>query len=631
MKAVPNPPMKRCTFAAIVAVALTVAAWPEAAARYMSVDEVRPGMVGVGRTVFEGDRVEEFKVRVLGVLRNTAAPRRNLVIARLEGGPLAAMGVIAGMSGSPVYIDGRLLGAVAYSLGQFPKEPIAGITPIEEMIEAADPAPRRSPGGNVAALDLPLTTEKVAAALRQAFSRFRQPFANSPADVRLEGLGLADEPRGAQLGVLMRPIATPLALGGFSGPLREIVSSAFGEAGFVPTPDAPAAGGSRTASGQEPPGAAATLKPGDPVGVNLITGDIVMGATGTVTEVDGLAVYAFGHSFYNLGTTEFPMTRAFVFALLPSLQSSMKIAATGETIGTFRQDRYTAVAGTLGKGPDLIPVRISLDTERGLRKSFEFHLVDDQLFTPLLAQLVVLNTLSSYEREFGVATFTVKGAVTVRGRGEVALDDVFAGESAATGAAMAVAAPLAVLMGNDAERPAFDGIDLRVTTSERPRTSTIERAWIDAAIVRPGSTVTLKVLLRTYRGEEVVRTMPIEIPANASGSLSVLVSDGARLAQMEQRDARTARPQTLDQMVRLLNQARRSNRLYVRLLRQETGAVINGQSLGGLPPSVLAVMESDRNGGSFSPLRNAMAGEWELAVDGAVSGSRTLTITIQSH
>ena len=186
-------------------------------------------------------------------------------------------------------------------------------------------------------------------------------------------------------------------------------------------------------------------------------------------------------------------------------------------------------------------------------------------------------------------------------------------------------------MGNDAERPAFDGIDLRVTTSERLRTSTIERAWIDAAIVRPGSTVTLKVLLRTYRGEEVVRTMPIEIPANASGSLSVLVSDGPRLAQMEQRDARTARPQTLDQMVRLLNKARRSNRLYVRLLRQDTGAVINGEALGGLPPSVLAVMESDRNGGSFSPLRNAMAGEWELAVDGAVSGSRTLTITIQSH
>jgi hypothetical protein len=631
MKAVSSLRMKRRTLAVTVAIALAIAAWPASASRYMSVDEVRAGMVGVGRTVFEGDRVEEFTVRVLGVLRNTAAPRRNLIIARLGGGPLADTGVIAGMSGSPVYIDGRLLGAVAYSLGQFSKEPIAGITPIDEMVEAAAPAPRRSLAGIAAGLDLPLTTEKVAAALRQAFSRFRQPFADSPADVRLEGLAPPDEPRGTQLGVLMRPIATPLALGGFSGPLRDLVSRALGDAGFVPMPDQPSAPGASPAHRRAPVGAIAALKPGDPVGVNLITGDIVLGATGTVTEVDGEAVYAFGHSFYNLGTTEFPMTRAFVFALLPSLQSSTKIAATGETIGTFRQDRYTAVAGTLGKGPDLIPIRIALDTERGLHKAFEFHLVDDQLFTPLLAQLVVLNTLSAYEREFGVATFTVKGGVAVRGHGEVALDDVFAGESAATGAAMAVAAPLAVLMGNDAERAAFDGVDLRITTSERPRTSTVERAWIDTPTVRPGSTITLKVLLRTYRGEEVVRTMPIEIPATASGSLSVLVSDGPRLAQMEQRDTRAARPQTLDQLVRLLNTARRSNRLYVRLLLQETGAVINGEALAGLPPSVLGVMESDRNGGSFSILRTTMAGEWELAFDGVVSGSRTLTITIQSH
>jgi hypothetical protein len=623
--------MKRCTLAAIAVIALTVAAWPLAAPRYMSVDEVRPGMVGVGRTVFEGDRVEEFKVHILGVLRNTNAPRRNLVLARLEGGPLASMGVVAGMSGSPVYIDGRLLGAVAYSLGQFPKEPIAGITPIEEMIESAGPAPPRSPAGTVGRIDLPLTADKVAAALRQAFSRFRQPFADRPGDIRLDGLGLVDEPRASELGVLMRPIATPLALGGFSGPVRDTVSSALRDSGFVPMPDGNPSEGARSARAQERPGPGAALRPGDPVGVNLITGDIVMGATGTVTEVDGTNVYAFGHSFYNLGTTEFPMTRAFVFALLPSLQTSMKIATTGDTIGTFRQDRATAIAGTLGKGPELVPVRISLETERGLRKTFDFQIVDDQLFTPLLTHITLLNTLSSYEREFGVATFTVKGSAKVRGHGEIVFDDVLAGDSPANGAATTVVAPIAALMGNALERATVEGVDLRITTSERPRTSTLERVWLDGAKVRPGTTVSLKVLLRTYRGDEVIRTVPIDIPANASGSLSVLVSDGAKLAQMEQRDARTSQPQSLDQMVRLLNKVRRNNRLYIRLLRQEDGAVINGEALGALPPSVLAVMESDRNGGSFSPLRNAMAGEWEIATDSAVSGSRTLTITIQSH
>jgi hypothetical protein len=325
------------------------------------------------------------------------------------------------------------------------------------------------------------------------------------------------------------------------------------------------------------------------------------------------------------------MTRAFVFALLPSVQTSMKIATTGDTIGTFRQDRETAVAGTLGKGPRLVPVRISLETERGLRKTFDYQIVDDQLFTPLLTHITILNTLSSYEREFGVATFTVRGSAKVRGHGEVAFDDVLAGESPANSVATTVVAPIAALMGNGIERATLDGVDLSITTSERPRTSTLERVWLDGAKVRPGTTVSLRVLLRTYRGDEVIRTVPIDIPANASGSLSVLVSDGAKLAQMEQRDARTAQPQSLDQMVRLLNRVRRNNRLYIRLLRQEGGAVINGEALAGLPPSVLAVMESDRNGGSFSPLRNAMAGEWEIATDSAVSGSRTLTITIESH
>ncbi len=623
--------MKRRTLAAIAIVALTVVAWPAAAPRYMSADEVRAGMVGVGRTVFEGDRIEEFKVHIIGVLRNTNGPRRNLVLARLEGGPLASMGVIAGMSGSPVYVDGRLLGAVAYSLGQFPKEPIAGITPIEEMIESAGPAPRRSPAGAVARLDLPLTADKVAAVLRLAFARFRQPFADSPADIRLDGLGLVDAPRAVEIGLLMRPIATPLALGGFSGMVRDTVSSALVEAGLVASPDASPLRGARSARAQEGAGAGATLRPGDPVGVNLITGDLVMGATGTVTEVDGTDVYAFGHSFYNLGTTEFPMTRAFVFALLPSFQTSLKIATTGETIGTFRQDRETAVAGTLGTGPALVPVRMSLETERGLRKTFEFQIVDDQLFTPLLTHITILNTLASYEREFGVATFTLKGSAKVRGHGEIAFDDVLAGDSPANGAAMTVVGPIAAVMGNAIERATLDGVDLRITTSERPRTSTLERVWLDTAKVRPGTTVSLKILLRTYRGDEVVRTVPIDIPANAAGSLSVLVSDGARLGQMEQRDARTAQPQSLDQMVRLLNKARRNNRLYIRLLRQDGGAVINGETLAALPPSVLAVMESDRNGGSFSPLRNAMAGEWEVATDSAVSGSRTLTVTIESH
>lgn len=601
--------------------ALVLVALPDAAPRYMSVDEVRPGMTGIGRTVFEGDRVEEFKAHILGVLRNVNGPKRNMVLARLEGGPLANTGVIAGMSGSPVYVDGRLLGAVAYSLGDFPKEPLAGITPIEEMVESAGPQARRA-GPAKAYIGLPITPEKVASALRDAFEWFQRPFADSPDDVQLLR-GLVSEPRASQLGVLLRPIATPLALGGFSGSVRDSLVGALSGSGFVAMPGSVQAPGHAKAPEQ------AKLQPGDPVGVNLITGDFLLGATGTVTEVAGDQVYAFGHPFYNLGTTEFPMTRAYVYSILPSLQSSMKITTTGDTIGTFRQDRSTAIAGTLGKGPTLVPVRISLDTERGLSKTFSFEIVNDQLFTPLLTYVSILNTLSSYEREYGAATFTIKGTAKVHQHGVVSFEDVFTGQSPSAGAASYVAAPITALLGNDLEHVDIDGVDLHITTSERPQTATLERVWLDAAKIRPGTTVPLKLLLRTYRGDEVTRTVPIEIPANASGSMSILVSDGGRLALWDQRDARAAQPKALDQMVRLLNEAKKNNRLYIRLLRQDAGAVINGENLSSLPPSVLAVMESDRNGGSFSPLRNATAGEWEIATDSAVSGSRILTITIQ--
>lgn len=612
-------------FALPVAVAVALVAWPSASSRYMTIDEVRPGMTGIGRTVFEGDRVEEFAVHILGVLRNVNGPQRDMVLARLEGGPLATTGVIAGMSGSPVYIDGRLLGAIAFSLGQFPKEPLAGITPIEEMIAAAGPRLRRPPTRAMARLELPLTQDRVLASLGEAFSRFERPFADSPDDIRFDGLTGIERPRAAQLGALMRPIATPLALGGFSGAIGDRLSAVFRNAGFVPASDG--ASSSRPARGQ--PAAAPKLEPGDAVGVNLITGDLVMGATGTVTEVDGNEVYAFGHPFYNLGTTEFPMTRAYVYALLPSLMTSMKISTTGETIGTFRQDRATAVAGTLGPGPKMVPVRIALDTERGLHKIFNFEVVNDQLFTPLLTYVSILNTLSSYERDFGAATFTVTGAAKIHGHGDVNFEDIFTGESPSVGAAAYVVAPLTLLLGNDLERVQLDGVDLHIVTSERPQTAALERIWIDAVKVRPGTTVPLKLLVRTYRGEEITRTVPIDIPASAAGSLSIQVSDGGRLAQAESRDARMAQPKALDQLVRLINKTKKNNRLYIRLLRQDAGAVINGESLSALPPSVLAVMESDRNGGSFSPLRNATAGEWEVAFDSAVSGSRTLTIAVQ--
>jgi hypothetical protein len=610
--------MKRLFLALAGSLALLVVSL-SAAPPYYPIDAVKPGMEATGLTVWQGEKIEEFKVHILGVLRNVIGPRRDLILARLEGGPLAETGVIAGMSGSPVYIDGRLVGAVSYSLGQFSKEPIAGITPISEMVDAATLDSPRPPAAQRARLETPVTRESITAAMRNAFSWMR-PFADRPGDVQVLGAGVS-----GQIATMMRPIATPLGIGGFDPEVAELLGASFRDYGFIPVAAAAAA---QNGAGASP----RSLRPGDPVGINIMSGDFNMGATGTVTEVVENRVYAFGHPFFNLGPIQFPMTKAYVHALLPSLTSSMKIATTGDVIGTVHQDRATTIAGLMGTPPSMIPVKLSLESDRGFKKEFEFAVVNDQLLTPLFAYASVLSTLTSYERETGAATFSIKGTMNVKSHGAVAIEDLFSGNQASLNAAASVMAPLIFLLGNDFEPIEIQAVDLTIQSTEQPRTATIERVWLDGVRPRAGRTVPLKVLMRTYRGEDVIRTVPLDIPANATGSLSVMVSDGSRLAQWERREVRQpAEPRTVPQLMRALNTIRKNNRLYVRLLASDAGAVVSGEALSALPPSVLGVLEADRSTGDFVPLRNATLGEWNLPTEYAVVGSRMLTITLDPN
>jgi hypothetical protein len=592
------------------------------------VSELKPGMVATGRTVFQGDQLEEFKAHILGVLHNSIGPRRDLILARLEGGPLANTGVIAGMSGSPVYIDGRLVGAVSYSLGEFAKEPLAGITPIEEMIaDATLPDGQRRAQVPRAQLTLPVTQEGLRDSLRQAFS-WARPFAESPADVSVIGTNTVN----AGIATLLRPISTPISFSGFDARTIDPLVSAFRDLGFMPVLAGAAQLGSQSSTASAPLGSSsAPLRPGDPIGVALMNGDLEVGATGTVTEVDGNRVYAFGHPFYGLGPTQFPMTRAHVITVLPSLSSSIKIASTGDVIGIVQQDRATTIAGTLGPGPSMIPISLTLNSERGTRKKFSIGIVNDQLFTPLLAYVAILNTLTSYERQNGVGTYTLKGAARVKNHSDVAFEDLFTGDQPSTYAAASVVAPLNVLLRNAFEAVQFEGLNLEIEASETPRSATLERVWIDGTKAKPGAPVDLRILLRTYRGEEVTQSIPVQIPANARGSVAIMVTDAARLSQFEARELQVQPLQTtgLPQMIRVLNSARKNNRLYVRLVTRDGGAVVKGEPLAALPSSVLAVMESDRNGGSFRPLQSALVGEWEITAGYAVTGSKTLTLPLE--
>jgi len=590
----------------------------------MPLGDVKPGMVGIGRTVFEGTELEEFKAHIIGVLHNVQGPKRDLILARLEGGPLAKTGVAAGMSGSPVYIDGRLIGAVSYSIGAFPTEAIAGITPIAEMMDATEMSRRVTP--QQARIELPITREGLTAALNATYARLA-PFANRPADIQVIGMPSA---AGAQLGAMLRPISTPIVMNGFEPESASLLTGAFSAAGFTPV-----VGGAMAQGASELKKMTGPLREGDAIGVSLVGGDLEMGATGTITHIDGDRIYAFGHPFFNVGPSQFPMTRAYVYAMMPSLMSSFKISSMGEVIGTMQQDRATAIAGTLGKGPDVIPMKVTLQSQREQgheTRTFTLNVAHDQVFTPLLTYVALANTLGSYERQFGSATFSIKSRAQIKGHDDLTLEDVFTGDNAALGAATAIAGPITMLLSNDREPITVDGLSVSIDASESSRTSTIERVWLDELRPRAGRTVPLKVLTRSYRGEDKISTVPIEIPANVSGTVSLVVTDGRQLNAMEQRDLkRSLQPQSVAQMIRVLNETRRNNRIYIRLLNGTPGAVVKGEALTSLPPSVLSVLEGDSNGGSYTPIRSAAVGEWELAMDSAVTGSRTLTIDVESR
>ncbi len=588
--------------------------------------EIRRGQVAEGITrMDDGERVT-FNAHILGILDDVIGPKRQVILARLEGANLEQTGVIAGMSGSPVYIDGRLVGAVAYSLGQFPKVPIAGITPIGEMSDATRPGAGTAPR-QVAAfpLDTPLTPD----ALRNAF------LASFPgrAGVRVEATAMGAMGLEAAGSPVLRPIATPLSMGGFTGSVGAWLTDTLTAAGFAPVSagasSSRAAGRAAHAQGAlantAAPVDASPLQPGDAVGVSLVRGDLSLGATGTVTSVDGPRVLAFGHPFFNLGPTHLPMTRAHVVAVIPSLANSIKLAQLGDVLGVMDQDRATAIAGTIGVTPQTIPMTIGLRANGGATRSFSFEVSEDPLFSPLIVFATVANVLQSYQRDVGASTIRVRGTAAI-GSTTLHLDNVFGGDNAVGTAAASLAAPLAAVLRSDLGTPRVGRISLELDSDEHQRTSRLDRVWLAEPRPRAGDTVTLLVETRGYRSAPQVHRLPIPIPAATTGLLQLQIVDGSSLAQLEGRRRSLEQARSVDELVTLLNQARRGDRWYVRLVRPAQGSVINGRDMPALPGSVMQVLGTTP-GVVSTALDQVVLGEWELPADAVATGQRALAIT----
>jgi len=584
----------------------------------LSVDEIRPGMVGEGRTVFQGEKIESFKVTILGVLRNYG-PDQNMILASLEGGPLAHTGVIAGMSGSPVYIDGKLIGAISYAF-PFAKDPIAGITPFQEMVDATDtPSVRHAASAPL----FPLTPEKLAAV--------------APAKARpipIQGASLAGiDGLAPYLGKLIAPIATPASVTGFPQESFEIIAPLLRQLGMEPLMGGAPVG---QAAGDSTAAASTPVTPGDAIGVALVTGDLQISATGTVTEVDRDTgtVYAFGHPLFNLGPIEYPMTRSKVFVVLPSLMNSFKMASTGATVGTWVQDRATAIKGIVGVRPRMIPMEVDVHTSRGQEKSYNVKIVNDELFSPVLAYASLISILQATERQFGTQTVKLSAWVETTDNRRINIEDIFADQQAAVSASAMVAAPLAFLLTNDFQDVTLRDIRVEVEASEQQQTATLVRAWLDSDEVAPGGTVALKLLLHSYRGDDVLESVDIDVPAYVRrGTVRVTVADAETVSALERREARQPFvPKDMDQLVRAINSLRKNNRLYVRLSQvASSGAIVSGEYLSALPPSVMSVLEGDESSSGFTPLSGSTFWEHEIVTDYSVSGSRVLQLEVTNR
>ena len=586
-------PLSRAS-ALAAAFTLAVGGAAFAAPPILPFSEVRAGMKGVGKTVFHGETVESFDVEIVGLLPNIG-PGQDLILGRCTGGPLATTGILAGMSGSPVTIDGKLVGAIAYSWG-FAKDAIAGITPIEEMLSVGardHAAPRRTRPAAAMPWDDALRHLRAPAALGSFFLS------------RLDSL--APRPVGASTTI-------PLSVSGIGASGLARIAPDLARAGFVAI--------QASGAGAKPAPAGAPIQPGSAVGVQLVRGDVDMTATGTVTWVDGEALYAFGHPLYGLGDVDFPLTAARVEALLPSLQQSAKIAIPLREAGAFRQDRASAIFGRLGATPSMVPVRLQLTDGSAVRRTYSFDLVDDPLLSPLLLYVAMNGILGTIERTLGSATIRLNEAsvIKVDGVKDVRLDNLFAGDGATSDASGLSAFLLYLVMNNAWSTPRVTGINLMLDYDREPRTATVRRVTLDRYRVKAGTSVTARVLLSPYRGADQVLTREIEIPEETPpGPLTLQVGDAASMNRVEDIDGPIA-PRSLEQLVALVNRLRRNDRVYIVASRGDNGVFLGGARLPNLPPSVTSILTRPRSFGNYTFVPERSVLEAEMPANGAVEG-----------
>ena len=567
------------------------------------VSQIHAGMRGVAYTVFQGVKPEPMEVEVLGVLRNVNGPKGDIILVRLHGAKVEYTGVVAGMSGSPVYLDGKLAGALAFRIGEFSKEPIAGVTPIASMLE-------------INALDRSPAEE--AAATRPAVNNAAGKTA-SPGDAT--GLTTSTQ----DFANYLKPIETPLVFNGFSEDTVRRFAPQFAAAGIVPVMGA---GSSSDAKQPEP------LEAGSAVSAVLVRGDMDIEATCTVTYIDAQRLLACGHPLLQFGSVDLPMNKAEVLATLASPLNAFKIVNTTEPAGVFVQDRHTGIMGVFNKEPQMIPVTLTINGGAGI-KEFHYEVLNNPRLSPVAIMATVFNALHGVNEYGEEISYRLTGSINVKGFPEVQLKNMFSPAENAQPAAMAAALSLGERFGriydNSYSAPAVNSVKLEFDLVRERRWARLESARADVTEARPGDEITIETVLAPYRGERRVHQISVKIPPSTSkGTLRILVSDGETLDRMGRGTPAFGRKLDLASTIALLNKEHANNRVYVSLLEADPEARVADKVMPTLPISVMNVMDGMRGNQEMVVSGESNVDETAtMPLDYVVSGAQLLTITVK--
>jgi hypothetical protein len=573
----------------------------------ITVSQIHAGMRGVAYTVFEGVKPEAMEVEVLGVLHNVNGPKGDIILVRLHGQKVEYTGVVAGMSGSPVYLDGKLAGALAFRIGEFSKEPIAGVTPITDMLEIS--ALDRSPAEE---------TSAVKPSVKSAAGKTAAPGEAS-------GLPGSADSAGKDFANYLKPIETPLVFNGFSEQAIQLFAGQFASAGIVPVMGA----GSVSDDKQPEP-----IEAGSAISAVLVRGDMSIEATCSVTYVDAQRLLACGHPLLQFGSVDLPMNKAKVLATLASPLNAFKIVDTTEAVGTFVQDRHTGIMGVFDRQPEMIPVTLSIHSNTGV-KQFQYEVLNNPKLTPVALMVTVFNALHGVN-EFGEEiTYRLAGSIGVKGFPEVTMRNMFApvenGQPAAMQAAISLGERFERIYDNPYNAPSIAGVKLDFELVRERRLARLESARTDVTEARPGDEVMLETVLAPYRGERIVRQIPVKIPTSASkGSLRILVSDGETLDRIGHGSPAFGRKLDLASTIALLNKEHSNNRVYVSLLEADPEARVADKVMPTLPISIMNVMDGMRGNQEMVVSAESSVDETATApLDYVVSGAQLLTITVK--